>query len=360
MIIAGTHWSLEVSDMRELTRDYKLAAAILTRKVVQDDPGVVATTLKSIVVSEGAGIYRDIPKLADLMKAHGIRDSVIKQVELVLYGSSIVRYLDQLSSGLSAIDINNIVLTAESAGLSSRVARKTVSDILYSLNVPQLSQDMSAVELAEQVNGGAVYIPPVAYESRMDELQTKLRNGQELTGDEFSELNAFSQAGIPAANTLLGQIYLEGLGVPADEDTALEYLKNAAAHGDAEAYGLLGDHYYGRDNLKAFGLYSRPGAMALNEKRWGHFRNLHKVKRFNNIQALLLVVLTVVVELFMFLFNSSVITGGHMIACIVCSVIDCLIVLGIMVIHFKDPYQDLRGLSLPLLIVFFIYAQILI
>lgn len=346
--------------MKELTRDYKLATAIITRKVIQENPGIVATTLKSIVASESAEIYKDVPKLVDLMKVQGIRDSAIKQVELALYCSSLVRYLDQLSSGLSAIDINNIILTAESAGLSTRVARKTVSDILYSLNVPQLAQDVSAVELAEQANGGAIYIPPVAYASRMNEIQMKIRNGQELTADDFSELNAFSQAGVPAANTLLGRIYLEGLGVPADENTALENLKYAAAHGDAEAYGLLGDYYYGQDNMKAFELYSRPGAMALNEKRWVRFRNLHKVKRYNNLQALLLIVLTVVVELFMFLFNTSAITGGHMVACVVCSVINCLIMIGILMVHFKNPYQDLRNLSLPLLIMFFIFAQILI
>lgn len=346
--------------MKELTRDYKLAAALITRRVIRENPGIVATALKSIVASEGAEIYRNVPKLAGLMKAHDICDSAIKQVELVLYGSSLVRYLDQLSSGLSAIDINNIILTAESAGLSTKVARKTISDILYSLNVPQLAQDVSIMELAEQANGGNIYIPPVAYVRQIDEMQAKIRNGQELTADEFSELNAFAQAGVPTANTLLGRIYLDGLGVPADENTALESLKCAATHGDAEAYGLLADYYYGKDNMRAFELYSKPGAMALNENRWECFRNLQKVKRYNNLQVLLLIALVVVVELFMFLFHTSVITGSHMVACIVCSAINCLITIGILIVHFKDPYQDIRNLSLPILIIFFIFAQILI
>lgn len=346
--------------MQELARDYKLAASIMTRKVIQDSPGIVATTLKDIVAAEGAEIYKDIPRLVEKLKAQGVRDSAIKPVELVLYGSSLIRYLDQLSNGLSAIDINNIILTAESAGLSARMARKTVSNILFSLNVPQLAQDVSAVELAEQANGGTIYIPPTAYTNRIHELQEKIRNQKKLTESDFSEINAFAQAGIPAANSLLGEIYLVGMGVPADKQVALEHLKYAAAHGEAEAYGLLGDYYYGQDNMKAFELYSRPGAMALNEKRWVRFRNLHNVKRYNNLQALLLVLLAVVVELFMFLFNTSAITGEHVIASMICSVINLITIAGTLVVHYKNPYQDLRNLSLPLLITFFIFAQILI
>ena len=100
--------------------------------------------------------------------------------------------------------------------------------------------------------------------------------------------------------------------------------------------------------------------MALTEKRWDRFRNLHKVKRFNNIQVLLLFLLTALIELFMFFFHTSIITGGHMVACIICSVINCLVMIGILIVHFKNPYQDMRSFSLPLLIVFFIFAQILI
>ncbi len=346
--------------MEELTRDYKLAAEILMKKIAQEKPGIVATTLKSIVAAKGANAYGDIPKLAEELKAKGIGDSAIKQVELVLYGSSLVRYLDQLKNGLSAIDINNIILTAENAGLSPEAARKTVFDILYSLNVPQLPQGLSAVKSGERESEGALYIPPVVYESRIRALRMKVREGDDLTESDFSELNAFAQAGIPAAHTLLGQIYLEGRGVFVDEDRALENLRYAAAHGDAEAYGLLGDYYYGKDNKRAFEIYSMPGAMALNEKRKSRFFNLHKVKRYNHKQALLLVVLAAVIELFMLLFNTSVITGGHMTAFIVCSIINFLTVIGIFVVHLKNPYQDLRNLSLPFLIVFFIFAQILI
>ncbi len=355
--------------MRGLINDYKLAAEaivrketaeVITRKVVKDGFGIVATTLKGIVASKGVEIYRDIPELSEQLKAQGIRDSSIKQVELVLYGSSLTRYLDQLSDGLSAVDVNNIILTAERAGLSAKAARKTVSDILYSLNVPQLAHDLSSVELTEQAMGGTIYIPPAAYAGRIGKLQTKVKNGQELTKEEFSELDAFALAGIPVAHTLLGQIYLEGLGVPQDESTALEHLKCAASHGDAEAYGLLADYNYGKDNMKAFQLYSRPGAMALDEERWERFRNLNRVKRHHNIQALLLVALTLFAELFMFVFSSSVITGEHMVACIVCSVINFLIAIGSVMVHIKNPYQDLRNLSLPLLVTFFIFAQILI
>ena len=346
--------------MKEVLMDYKLAAKTLNQKVIADNPDVVAAALKSIVSSEGAEVYRDIPKVAQMLKERGIKDKEIKQVELTLYGSSFSRYLEQLDSGLSAIDINNIILTAERAGLSPEVARKTVSAILFSLNIAQLAQDLTAEKLAENAESGAIYIPVSAYKNRLNSFRRMLQKNVELSEDEFSELNAFARAGISEAQTLLGRLYLQGVGVPADKEIAVKYLKEAAAHGDAEAYGLLGDYYYGTDNKQAFALYSGPGALALNEERWERFRNLYKVKKFNNLQALLLLALAVLIEVFMFAFHQSVFTGGHMAAGIVCSVINCIAAAGILVVHFKDPYQDLRNLSLPFLATFFVFAQILI
>ena len=346
--------------MKNVLRDYKLVVQTLTQKVLIDNPGSMAIALKKVVSAEGAAVYQDVPRVAELLAAQGISNSAIKKVELVLCGSSLVRYLDQLSGGLSAIDINNIILTAERAGLSSKAARTTVADIMYSLSVPQLMQDMNEVDLSKEATIGDIYIPPAAYMSRINSIRNMLSKKESITENEFSELNAFARAGVPEAKTLLGRVYLQGLGVPEDKETALNYLKEASAHGDAEAYALLGDYYYGVNNKKAFELYSRPGALALDERRWERFRNLHKVRKFNNLQVILLLALAMAMELFMFVFNKSIFTGGHMVACFVCSAINCLVSAGILVVHFKDPYQDLRNLSLPFLVVFFIFAQILI
>ena len=360
IVVVGILQNLEECNLKTLINDYKIAAQAIGKGVDREHPGIVAATLKSIVGDQGPDVYRDIPQLVDYLKEKNIRDCAIKQVELVLYGSSLVRYLDRLSGGLSAVDINNIVLTAEQAGLSSKAARKTVSDILYSLSVPQQTIDLSTNELAEQTSGGGLYVPPVAYEKEIAKFRRKIQQDQELSEQEFSELNKFVIAGIPVAYTLMGAVYLKGLGVPANQDTALEKLKYAASHGDAEAYGLLGDLYFDHDNMRAFEFYSRPGAMALNEERCDRFRRLHKVKRFHRLQAILFSVLMLVIALFMYIFRASVITGTHIPALIVCTVINLVATSVLWVVHIKNPYQDLRALALPYLITFFVYAQIII
>lgn len=351
---------MEESNLKTLLNDYRIVAQAINRGINQEPPGIVAATLKRIVAEKGPDVYRNVPQLVDQLQGTNIRDCAIKQVELVLYGSSLVRYLDRLNSGLSAIDINNIVLTAEQAGLSSKAARKTVSDILYSLSVPQLTTDLSAIELAEQTMGGSAYVPPSVYENQLDKMRRKIRNSQVLTAQEFSDLNLFANAGIPAAYTLLGTVYLQGLGVPEDQDTALEKLKYAASHGDAEAYGMLGDYYFDRDNMKAFELYTRPGAMALSEDRWERFRRLHKVKRFHRMQAICVTAVALLLALFMLVFRSSAITGAHTAAWIVCTVLNFVLTIVVWLVHSRNPYQDLRALILPYIVMFFVYAQIII
>lgn len=346
--------------MSDIVNDYKNATEVITRKVITENPGVMAAALKDIVAKEGADIYRDVDKLSAMMKERKLQPAYIKQVELAVCASSLVRYLEQLATGLSAIDINNIILTAEGAGLSSVTARRIVADILYSLNVPQLAQELSVGGGKDISEMSKIYIPPLAYNSRLSNFMSIIDGGGTLEQEQVTELTGFMKAGIPGAFTLMGRLYLIGRGVPQDEEKALKLLGHAAELGDGAAYGYLGDYYYNKNNETAHQLYSRPGALALGEDRWRKFRNLEKCKKFHRAQAIAFGVLFVLLEVFMFMFRSSILTGSHPVALILCTLLNLAAVGATVFVHMKNPFQDLRNYSLPMLCSFFIFGLSLI
>lgn len=321
-------------------------------------PGLLANTLRALVQEEGREVYRDGEKLAQYLKGRGIPDSSIKQAELVLCGSSLLRYMDQLSNGLSAIDINNILITAMEAGLSNRTARNTVYALLYGLGVPQfLGEYESRSAAAGNQNG--LYVPPEMYTQQLTEINNRISSKTASQGD-FSLLNQFIGAGIPRAYVVMGRAYLTGAGVPRDENKAREYLEYASEHGEAEATSMLADYYFDRNDLKAYQLYTRPGALALNKEQWAKFTELNTRRIFYNTQMWLMVGLFVLLEVMMFLFSASAVTGPHDVARNVCTILNLIDLAGMIALHVKNPYQDLRNFSVPMLVSFFVYTMILI
>lgn len=322
-------------------------------------PGLMANTLRMLVQEEGRDVYRDSEKLAQYLRGKGIHENSIKQAELVLCGSSLLRYMDQLSNGLSAIDINNILITAMEAGLSNRSARNTVYALLYGLGVPQFLGEYEDSTSVVEGNQNGLYVPPSMYVKQLNEISNRIsqKNASQI---DFSTLNQYVSAGIPRAYTIMGRAYLVGSGVPADENKAKEYLEYASEHGEAEATSLLADYYFNRNDLKAYHLYTRPGALALNKDQWAKFAELNTRRMFYNTQMWLMVGVFLLLEVLMFLFSTSAVTGSHDVARNVCTFINLINLAGIIAIHVKNPYQDLRNFCVPMILSFFVYTMILI
>lgn len=347
--------------MNKIFNDYINAVKTKPPQKGTPEPEAIAVTLREIVAAEGVDVYRDVEKLSAALKAKDVDPAESKQIELAACGSSLTRYLEQLGNGFTAIDINNILRTTEKAGLSPKAARRTVSNILYSLNVPQSLKEVSLKMEDKELGEKGIYIPREAYENELKEISDLLAQKKKPSDEQLLFLNQLMEAGVPEAYRLSGKIYLDGGFVPQDSIKAANLLQYAAEHGDAESYGLLGDYFYEHDNDGlAYELYTRPGAMALGESRWKKMRNLEKSKRFIKMQFLMMALLVILMEIFLFLFSSSVLTGGHFLAAILCTVVNGLVLAGVFYVHWKDPYQDLRSFSLPFLITFFIYAFILL
>ena len=68
----------------------------------------------------------------------------------------------------------------------------------------------------------------------------------------------------------------------------VERLEYAAQRGEAEAAALLADYYASRAGKKAHALYTKPGALAMDQERKENFRMLKEKRRGRVIQLVLL------------------------------------------------------------------------
>ena len=84
------------------------------------------------------------------------------------------------------------------------------------------------------------------------------------------------------------------------------------------------------------------------------------MKRFTRVQVLLMTALCLFLELFLFVFQKTALTGTHIIPLIIGTVLNAVILAGVYYIHWKDPYQDLRNFALPFLGVFVLFTLILL
>ena len=94
-------------------------------------------------------------------------------------------------------------------------------------------------------------IPSLVPATGDDAAYTAFDQGQYLTALKLAQDAAAK--GEPQANTLIGRIYDDGLGVPKDERKAVEYFKRASDMGDVQGAFALGIAYaQGRGVKKDF------------------------------------------------------------------------------------------------------------
>lgn len=323
-------------------------------------PSVLDRALRALVREKGRDIYRDPDKVASHLKKEKISSARIKQVELVLTESSLLGYLDRMNEGLSAVDCNNILLSAERTGLSDQTIRIIVSALLYGQEVPQVfAEFLPLKEALYKGNERSLYVPPREYQQPLQEIQRKLDVKTELEKADISQLRLFVRADIPMAHRLYGQ-YLMSCAVPNDIPRGVEQLQIAADQGDAEAAALLADHYMKTDPQKAHQLYAQPGAVAMDKRRRENFLVLQKRRKHCLTQLWRLAGIFVLLELFIFLMFSSPVTGSHPTAQLLCSVVNAANLIWLVAHHIMDPYRDLQWESAPMLLSLLVYVLILI
>lgn len=321
---------------------------------------VLDRALRSLVEEKGRSIYQDPDKVVSHLKKEKISPARIKQVELVLTESSLPGYLDRMDEGLSAVDLNNILLSTERTGLSDRTIRTVVSALLYGLEVPQVFAEFQPFnEALYRGNGRSLYVPPREYLPTLQGIQRKLNGKTELEKDDVSQLRLLVRADVPMAHRLFGQ-YLLSCAAQPDIPRGVKHLQIASDEGDAEAAALLADHYVKTDPKKAYQLYTQPGALAMDDRRQKNFLALQQTRKLRLTQLLRLAGVFVLVELFIFLMSGSPVTGSHHTAQLLCSVVNTANLIWLAAHHIVDPYRELRQESAPMLLSLLVYVLILI
>lgn len=313
-------------------------------------------TLRTIVDKESVEVYKSTEKLSVLLKEAGFNDIEIRQVEMVLGTGSFVRYLDQLSDGISAIDINNIIQVSMAAGLSLDTVRKIVSDLLYGIGIPQ-KINVGSFDEKREFSANSIYISPYACRYELHKIEDLIKSKTKLLEWQVSYLNYCYQAGIPKAARLLGQMYQMGTGVDENPLIAASYLKNAVSMGDAEAMVLLGDYFFGEAYYdEAYEYYTGPGTYAVDEQHRGRVRLLQKIKKFNSKEIFVWMALAVILQMIILILPASVITGSHNAAKIVCTLLNICAAAWVAFTNIKRPFFDLRRYGIAFSGIFFIYA----
>lgn len=345
--ITASEKAVELS--KSLLHDLKTASKTAPRK------DILANALKRIVEKEGKNIYKDTALLVRRLEEESVPSALIHQTVLAVCDGRLLRYITQETARIGAVDINNMILDAEDAGLKQETARYVVDAILSSVNIPQTVLEYTDYDLAGRNASNALYIPASAYQDRIKYLEDAVDNDS-MDADDWEELEAFIQAGIPRAYFVAGKAYRDGVGVDQDENRAIDYMKYAWSRGCVEASAVLGAMYYGRDNQSSYRFYSCPGGTALYRSDHDRFIQLSKFPKISGRILMLLVGVFLILEIFMLaLYPASLSGQRHVAAAVICTLLNIATLGAAVAVHFVNRFRELRFCALGYLMSFFIY-----
>ena len=343
----------------------KLFSEASAKKYNTDWPSKLALVLRSAVNSEGPTIYNNPDRVKAVLAAQNVSQVETVQTELALRGSAIVKYIDSLKTGLTAVDINNMLKSVEACGLATDPSRRIISAILFSLNVPQTQLDLILGDgvLEKQVKTSvSFYIPPYVYEDRLNEFEEKLADGDALDSDQISELKDYVAAGVGKAFYLLGRIYLDGIGVEKDEKVGRDYVLRAISKGYRPAYALWGDNEYENNDFdSAYISYRSLGAVSLDKERCNKMRRIMKGKDFaKKVIVFLGIIYAVLSVLMLTVMRTSPVNGAHNVAPWIYFALNTLLYGGMIFVHIKRPFKDLRHYGILFAVLFCIFMFIIL
>ena len=314
--------------------------------------------LYGLVLEKGRDVYRNANVVAQYLREKKVPLTQIRHVELILADSELLRYLEQMNEGLTAVECNNILLSAEATGLSDQTIRTTVEALLGAMSVPQILKKPQNSHPAKKLER-KLYVPPREYELYLIQIEKKINGKIEPNKEEYSLLEQFVLAGIPRACRLLGQVILCH-GEKEQHKRALELLEYAQEYGDAEAAAVLADYYAETNGKKAHELYTRPGALAMDEKRRSNFRGLKEKLRGRNTQLWMIAGVFLAVQAVIWLLSGIAAGSGSKAGGTIYFWIANLNALGLLACYWRDPYRDLRAYTLPMVLGMFVYAMSLL
>ncbi len=242
--------------------------------------------LRALVQEHGQDVLNTPPDLYALLLQKQCHPTVAMQIALVIEASTVRRYFSQAATGISMIDVNNIVASAESGtGLSKLAIKNTLTCIFYGLSLPT---DLSTVYIPTGENGHEPKVTVTAdlyqYSTALQQITKAIEtNDEKLLMGYRNDFSAMCQAGHPKALYLQGLCYYRGIGTEQNITKAGQYLRAAHAGGELAATSLLGDLLFEDPSCydEAYSYYTVIGATALSKERQKNLKVILAQHRLN-------------------------------------------------------------------------------
>lgn len=265
---------------------------------------VAGSMLRDIIKQNGQDILNDVPKLEEEFRKRQCNEKVLYQILLMIKCSNLNRYIPQIATGISMIDINNIVSCAEKeTGLSKKTIKTVLTCIFYGLSLPtELETVVFPTERGFE-SRDVVMAEFAGYDAQLKEIEKAImeRNNEQIVA-YAQDLEKMAKSGHPEALYLKGYCYYCGVGTEENFSSALQCLEAAAVGGSIRANALLGDIYfmdYTRPDYNlAFKHYTVIGSVALSETRQQRVRVILEQKDTNKVDMFLIALLWIMTLVF--------------------------------------------------------------
>ena len=242
--------------------------------------------LRKTVKEKGPDVLQDLEAVENSLKSGNCDATATRQILLFLQTSNIVRYIPQTQTGISMIDVNNIIFRTENeSGLNKDIVNRILVVVLYALSLPTaLETVVIPTASGTRYNDKAIESSD-KYEDKLTEIKKAiLANDIEKLTPLLPELNRMAENGYAEALYQKGLCYYNACGVEENISEAIKYFDMAAHNGCISAYATLGDCYFQNEipnYTKAFECYTALGAIANSKKRQENIKTILEEKRVN-------------------------------------------------------------------------------
>ena len=333
----------------------------LSKKENYEDHVALGEALKQLIAEQGIDILKSSDNITKELKSKKFPTNTVMQMTLFLKASNISNYYKQTKSGISMIDVNNIITCAyEETGLTKKKIKYLLTAVLYGLGLPTDIQTATLPSETGIVSENISILSEETYVEKFSEIQKAVQNKDDKKIHAISaDFDMLVKAGIPEAIYLKGMCYINGIGTEENMETAYNYIASAANMGHAEANAVLGDYYYSskqnNNYTRAYEYYTHLGAVALSDERKDNLKTIMATVEQNIKQFILSGMLLVI----LLIFNSRLGTGifdasgqSHWVMAIISDVLLCGIY-GLSIYQFiKLKYNKTKWATIGLVIIF--------
>ncbi len=324
----------------------------------------VGELLREIIRESGPQILKDISALETALNEKKCNTTVTYQLLLMLSSSNVARYIPQQSTGISMIDINNIIVyTEKETGLSRTTVKGLLSAVLYGLSIPT---DIASVTIPDADGYVLRDVALVNFENYQDDVdvlnEALIERDEDLIAKYADKLELMVNAGHPEALYIKGVCCLYGIATVEDSKKAKKYLLAAYHSGCTRAGAMLGDISYNKgflSNTKTFNYYTALGAIALNDERKNRVKALMHQKTCNKKTIISTIVLLLAAALFSFLCGSGILSvnGSMRVGMIITPVILNLgVLISGIVLSIKYKYDNVKWMLPAIIAITMLFA----